>query len=178
MRQNGTNRMAPTRRVVLSSGLAEALWHLDAHARSDAPAPAAQGILDLEAAPARLQVAPGPAEPVAVYAYADAIAGPLIQLRQGEELKVANKLAETTTLSFPGLRAANAATAIGASPRNGSCLARAPKSTFPSRIRASISICPASVDRRLPASDGLADRRRPPRAGREWRRRLFRNLSR
>jgi FtsP/CotA-like multicopper oxidase with cupredoxin domain len=170
--------MTPTRRVVLSSGLAEALWHLDAHARSDAPAPAAQGILDLEAAPARLQVAPGPAEPVAVYAYADAIAGPLIQLRQGEELKVANKLAETTTLSFPGLRAANAATAIGASPRNGSSLARAPKSTFPSRIRASISICPAPVDRRLPASDGLADRRRPPRAGREWRRRLFRNLSR
>ena len=115
MRQNGTNGVTPTRRVVRGSGLSAAIWHLGAHARADAPASAAPGILDFEAAPARLQVAPGPAEPAVAYAYAGAIPGPLIRLRRGEELrlKFANKLAEPTTLSFPGLRSANAAAGIG-----------------------------------------------------------------
>ena len=115
MRQNGTNGVTPTRRVVLGGGLAAALWRLGARARADAPAPAAEGILNFEAAPARLQLAPAPAEPAAAYAYAGAIPGPLIRLKQGEELrlKFANKLAEPTTLSFPGLRAANAAAGIG-----------------------------------------------------------------
>ena len=51
----------------------------------------------------------------AIYAYAGAIPGPLIKLRQGEEvkLKLVNRLAEPTTLSFPGLRAANAAAGVG-----------------------------------------------------------------
>jgi FtsP/CotA-like multicopper oxidase with cupredoxin domain len=107
--------VTPTRCIVLSGGLSAALWRLGAHARADAPASAAPGILDFEAAPARLQVAPGPAEPAVAYAYAGAIPGPLIRLRQGEELrlKFANKLTEPTTLSFPGLRAANAAAGIG-----------------------------------------------------------------
>ena len=115
MRQNGTNGVTPTRRIVLGGGLSAALWRLGAWARAGAPAPAAQGILNFEAAPARLQVAPAPAEPAAAYAYAGAIPGPLIRLKQGEELrlKFANKLAEPTTLSFPGLRAANAAAGIG-----------------------------------------------------------------
>ena len=115
MRQNGTNGVTPTRRIVLGGGLSAALWRLGARARADTPAPAAQGILDFEAASARLQVAPAPAQPVAAYAYAGAIPGPLIRLKQGEELrlKFANGLAEPTTLSFPGLRAANAAAGIG-----------------------------------------------------------------
>jgi FtsP/CotA-like multicopper oxidase with cupredoxin domain len=115
VRQNGTNGVTPTRRIILSGGLSAAAWRLGAHARADAPAAAAHGILDFEAAPARLQVAPGPAEPAAAYAYAGAIPGPIIRLRQGEELrlKFANKLAEPTTLSFPGLRTANAAAGIG-----------------------------------------------------------------
>jgi FtsP/CotA-like multicopper oxidase with cupredoxin domain len=115
MRQNGTNGVTPTRRIVLGGGLSAALWRLGAWARTDAPAAAAEGIFDFEAAAARLQVAPDPAEPAAAYAYAGAIPGPLIRLRQGEELrlKFANKLAEPTTLSFPGLRAANAAAGIG-----------------------------------------------------------------
>jgi FtsP/CotA-like multicopper oxidase with cupredoxin domain len=76
--------------------------------RSCASGPArfrAQGILDFEAAPARLQVAPAPAEPAATCAHAGAIPGPLTRFRQGEELrlKFANKLAEPT-LRFPGLR--------------------------------------------------------------------------
>jgi FtsP/CotA-like multicopper oxidase with cupredoxin domain len=107
--------VTPTRRVVLGGGLAAVLWHLGARAGADAPAPAAEGVLNFEAAPARLQLAPPPAEPAAAYAYVGAIPGPLLRLRLGEELglKFANKLAEPTTLSFPGLRAANAAAGIG-----------------------------------------------------------------
>jgi FtsP/CotA-like multicopper oxidase with cupredoxin domain len=115
MRQNGTNGVTPTRRIVLGGGLSAALWRLGAWARAGAPAQAARGILDFEAAPARLQVAPAPAEPAVGYAYAGAIPGPLIRLKQGDELslKFANNLAEPTTLSFPGLRSANAAAGIG-----------------------------------------------------------------
>jgi FtsP/CotA-like multicopper oxidase with cupredoxin domain len=115
MRQNETNGVTPTRRIVLGGGLVAALWRLGARARAAAPAPAAERILNFEAAPARLQLASPPAEPAAAYAYAGQIPGPLIRLRQGEELrlKFANKLAEPTTLSFPGLRAANAAAGIG-----------------------------------------------------------------
>jgi len=107
--------VTPTRRIVLGGGLAAALWRLGARARADAPAPAAEGILNFEAAPSRLQLFPPPAEPATAYAYADAIPGPLIRLRQGQELrlKLTNKLAEPTTLSFPGLRAANATAGIG-----------------------------------------------------------------
>jgi FtsP/CotA-like multicopper oxidase with cupredoxin domain len=63
----------------------------------------------------KLHLAPAPAEPAAVWAYNGVIPGPLIRLRQGEELKLrlSNKLAEPTTLSFPGLRAANSATGVG-----------------------------------------------------------------
>ena len=115
MRQIGTNGLTPTRRIVLSGGLAAGVWRLGARARADAPAPTANGVLNLEAAPARLQLAPPPAETAAAYAYSDAIPGPLIRLRPGEELrlKFANKLAEPTTLSFPGLHAPNAAGGIG-----------------------------------------------------------------
>jgi FtsP/CotA-like multicopper oxidase with cupredoxin domain len=107
--------MRPTRRAILSGGLAAAAWRLSCGARADAPAPAADGFLSFEAAPARLQLALPPAEPAAAYAYAGAIPGPLIKVRQGEEVKLmlANKLAEPTTLSFPGLRAANAAAGVG-----------------------------------------------------------------
>ena len=107
--------MTLTRRIVLGGGLAAAVWRLGARARADTSAPATASALNFEAAPARLQLAPAPAEPAAAYAYAGAIPGPLIRLRQGDELglKFANKLAEPTTLSFPGLRAANAAAGVG-----------------------------------------------------------------
>jgi FtsP/CotA-like multicopper oxidase with cupredoxin domain len=107
--------VTPTRRIVLGGGLAAALWRLGAPARAGAPDPAAEGILNFEAAPARLQLAPSPAGPAEAYAYAGAIPGPLVRLKQGEELKLrlSNKLAEPTTLSFPGLRTANAAAGIG-----------------------------------------------------------------
>jgi len=107
--------MIPTRRLVLGGGLAAAVWRLNPRARADALIPAAQGALDFEAGPVKLQLAPPPAEPAAAYAYARAIPGPLIRLRQGEELRVkfSNMLAEPTTLSFPGLRAVNSAAGVG-----------------------------------------------------------------
>jgi FtsP/CotA-like multicopper oxidase with cupredoxin domain len=107
--------VTPTRRIVLGGGLAAALWRLGAPVRAGAPEPAAEGVLNFEAAPARLQLAPSPAGPAEAYAYAGAIPGPLVRLKQGEELKLrlSNKLAEPTTLSFPGLRAANAAAGVG-----------------------------------------------------------------
>jgi hypothetical protein len=156
MRQNGTNGVTPTRRIVLSGGLSAALWRLGAWARADTPAPAAQSILDFEAATARLQVAPAPAETAATCAYAGAIPGPLIRLRQGEELrlKFANKLTEPTTLSFPGLCAANAAAGIGGLPKKGSSLVLAPTSASYPRIPALIFICPAPA-RLTPPSKGV-----------------------
>ncbi len=113
--QNGTNGLTPTRRIVLGGGLAAALWRVGARARADAPAPAAEGLLNFEAAPASLRLASPPAEAAATCAYNGVIPGPLIRLKQGEELtlRLSNKLAEPTTLSFPGLRAANSAAGIG-----------------------------------------------------------------
>jgi FtsP/CotA-like multicopper oxidase with cupredoxin domain len=101
--------------MVLGGGLAASLWRFGPPARAGAPDPVTEGILAFEAAPTGFQLTPPPAEPAAAYAYAGAIPGPLIRLRQGEELrlKFANNLAEPTTLSFPGLRAANPAAGIG-----------------------------------------------------------------
>ena len=99
----------------MSCGLAAAAWRLAGTVRGDALVRAAGGILNFEAAPARLQLAPHPAEPAAIYAYDGVIPGPLIRLRQGDELslRLSNRLLDPTTLSFPGLRAANSAAGIG-----------------------------------------------------------------
>ncbi|HEU0114680.1 MAG TPA: multicopper oxidase family protein [Thermomicrobiales bacterium] len=107
--------MTPSRRAVLGGGLAAAVWRLSGRGEADAAPPPATDSLGFDAAPARLQLAPPPAEPAAACAYSGAIPGPLIRLKPGEELrlKFANKLAEPTTLSFPGLRAANAAAGVG-----------------------------------------------------------------
>ena len=107
--------MTPTRRVVLGGAVVGVVWRLGGRARADAPTPAAEGFLGFEAAPAKVHLAPPPPKPAAACAYAGAIPGPLIRLRRGEELslKFANKLTDATTLSFPGLRAANAAAGIG-----------------------------------------------------------------
>jgi FtsP/CotA-like multicopper oxidase with cupredoxin domain len=104
-----------TRRAILGGGLAAAAWGLGGIAGADAPVPAADGFFSFEAAPAQLQLLPPPADAAAAYAYRGAIPGPLLKIRQGEEvkLKFANRLAEPTTLSFPGLRAANAAAGVG-----------------------------------------------------------------
>jgi FtsP/CotA-like multicopper oxidase with cupredoxin domain len=104
-----------TRRAVLGGGLAVAAWGISGSAGADVPAPSADGFVAFEAAPARLQLGPPPAEAAAIYAYGGAIPGPLLKVRQGAELKLkfANRLDEPTTVSFPGLRAANAGAGVG-----------------------------------------------------------------
>ena len=64
---------------------------------------------------ASAQLAPPPAPATRLLCYNGAAPGPLLRLRKGEELKLrlVNRLGEGTTLSFPGLRAANAAAGIG-----------------------------------------------------------------
>ncbi len=103
-----------TRRTVLGGGLAAAAWAVCGSAGADAPAPA-DGFVSFEAAPAQLQLGPPPAGAAATWAYGGAIPGPLLKVRQGNELKLkfANRLAEPTTLSFPGLRASNAGAGVG-----------------------------------------------------------------
>ena len=105
--------MIPTRRTFLAGGLSAAAWGLSA--RAGTPALAADGFLLFEAGPSRLRLSPPPADPAATLSYASATPGPLLRLKKGEELKVrlVNKLAEPTALSFSGLRTANASAGYG-----------------------------------------------------------------
>jgi FtsP/CotA-like multicopper oxidase with cupredoxin domain len=105
--------LAPTRRAFLGVGLVAAAWGLTA--RAETPAPAADGFLPFEAGPSRLALRPPPAEPASTLSYAGATPGPLLRLKKGEELKLrlGNRLAEPTALSFPGLRTANAGAGYG-----------------------------------------------------------------
>jgi FtsP/CotA-like multicopper oxidase with cupredoxin domain len=103
----------PTRRAVLSGGLAAGAWGLSAGAGTPALAP--DGFLLFEAALSHLALAPAPADPAATLSYAGLTPGPLLRLKKGEELKLrfVNKLAEPTALNFPGLRTANAVAGYG-----------------------------------------------------------------
>ena len=106
--------MNVTRRAALGGGLAATAWAIGP-ARGEPAAPRADGPLLLEAGPARLALSPAPAEPAESYAYSGATPGPLLRLKKGEAVNVRliNKLAEPTALSFPGLRTANANAGIG-----------------------------------------------------------------
>ena len=103
-----------TRRAVIG-GLAAAAWGVSGSASAEAPARAADGFASFEAAPARLELGPPHAEAAATSVYGGAIPGPLLKVKQGGELtlKFASRLAEPTTLSFPGLRAVNASAGVG-----------------------------------------------------------------
>src|SRR5271157_5829556 len=105
--------MSLTRRAFLAGGTAAAAWRLSA--RAETPALAADGFLPFEAGPSRHQLAPPPADPAATLSYAGATPGPLLRLKKGEEVKLrlVNKLAEQTALSFPGVRTANASAGYG-----------------------------------------------------------------
>ena len=92
------------RRALLLGGAAASLWAWRGGASVAAPA------RRLTAAPASQALAPPPAAPTRLLAYEGTVPGPLIRLRRGEALALdlANRLDAPTTLSFPGLRSANA----------------------------------------------------------------------
>jgi FtsP/CotA-like multicopper oxidase with cupredoxin domain len=98
------------RRAVLSGGAAASIWAWRGGTIAAAPTPARR----LTAAPASLALAPPPAAPTRLLAYEGTVPGPLIRLKRGEELalSLANRLDAPTTLSFPGLRLANALAGI------------------------------------------------------------------
>jgi FtsP/CotA-like multicopper oxidase with cupredoxin domain len=100
------------RRSALRASFAAALWAGFSGKTSAQTAP--DGFRVLEAAPAQAQIVEG-APPVAALGYGGATPGPVLRVRKGEELKVrlVNKLAEPTSLCWPGLRIANAMAGIG-----------------------------------------------------------------
>ena len=98
------------RRVLLLGGATASLWAWRGGTSLAAPALARR----FTAAPASQALAPPPAAPTRLLAYEGTVPGPLIRLRRGEALALdlANRLDAPTTLSFPGLRIANALAGI------------------------------------------------------------------
>jgi FtsP/CotA-like multicopper oxidase with cupredoxin domain len=110
-------RTQVTRRAFVGCGIAAGLWAWPCGAGAQL-APLKEGpggVLVLEAGPASLQLAAPPAPATALLGYNGAAPGPLLRVRQGEplKLKLVNKLPQPTTLSFPGLRTANAVLGVG-----------------------------------------------------------------
>ena len=105
--------MTLSRRAVLGGGVAASLWAWRA-ARAQTETPA-DGFRRFEAAPAAARLAAPPAAATSLLSYNGATPGPLLRLRKGDDLtlRLINRLDEATTLSFPGLRAANAAMGVG-----------------------------------------------------------------
>jgi FtsP/CotA-like multicopper oxidase with cupredoxin domain len=104
------------RRLALRAGVAATLWATFAgRASAQSATVAPDGFRMLEAGPAEAQLLEAPAPSVAALGYGAATPGPLLRLRKGEELKVrlSNKLAEPTSLCWPGLRLPNAMAGIG-----------------------------------------------------------------
>ena len=101
-----------SRRAWLGGALGASLWAWRGAARAQAPADSFQR---LEVAPGSAPIAAPPALTTRLMLYNQAAPGPLLRLRKGEELRLrlVNRLAEPTTLSFPGLRSANGVAGIG-----------------------------------------------------------------
>ena len=166
-----------------AAGLAPASGLGAARARRGARAPA-DGFREFEAAPGALQLA-ARRRATRLLAYNGARARPAAAPSPGRELKVrlANKLSEPTTLSFPGLRAANAVAGIGgltqppiapgASARHPLLAARRRLQSLSSRTpaplpRAQIAQRPVRADRRRGAS-AARGRSRDDRRLSDWR---------
>jgi len=110
----GVMDLSATRRAFLGGGVAASFWAWGRAALAQGSTPP-DGFRLLEAAPASAQFAAPPAAATRLLSYNGASPGPLLRLRKGEELKLrlVNRLEEGATLSFPGLRAANAVAGIG-----------------------------------------------------------------
>jgi FtsP/CotA-like multicopper oxidase with cupredoxin domain len=105
--------MNKERRLILRTGVSAALWAAlggGASAQQPSARVSTDGFRLLEATTAMAQLVQSPAPATAALGYDGATPGPLLRLRKGEELKVrlTNKLAEPTSLCWPGLRIANA----------------------------------------------------------------------
>jgi FtsP/CotA-like multicopper oxidase with cupredoxin domain len=105
------------RRQILRAGVGATLWAAFGGGVSAQPAPvrvAADGFRLLEAGSAQAQFVPPPAAPTAAFGYEGGTPGPLLRQHWGEELKVrlTNRLAEPTSLCWPGLRGPNAMAGI------------------------------------------------------------------
>jgi FtsP/CotA-like multicopper oxidase with cupredoxin domain len=102
-----------SRRRFLGSSLAIGLFDLSAHAE---PTPDADGFIVLEAKPATLRLLPEPAAKTPVWGYDGEVPGPLLRYKKGEEVKIrlVNRLAQPTSLTWPGVRIANAMDGAGA----------------------------------------------------------------
>ncbi len=96
-----------TRRTVVG-GLAAAILPLEATA--DQIEKPADGFTIIEAGPGSLRLLPRPAAETAVWAYNGQVPGPLIRVKLGQEVRVRliNKLTQPTSLSWHGVRIANA----------------------------------------------------------------------
>ena len=109
--------MNPDRRSLLRTGVSATIWATFDGRLAAQPVPprvAADGFRLLDAAPTSAQIAPIPAPPTAALGYEGATPGPLLRFRKGEELKIrlTNRLSESTSLCWPGLRIANAMAGI------------------------------------------------------------------
>jgi FtsP/CotA-like multicopper oxidase with cupredoxin domain len=106
--------MRVNRRAFLGGGVAASFWAWGGGAQAQNGAPT-DGFRRIEAAPAYAPIAAPPAPATRLLSYNGASPGPLLRLRKGEELalRLVNRLDEGTTLSFPGLRTANAAAGVG-----------------------------------------------------------------
>jgi FtsP/CotA-like multicopper oxidase with cupredoxin domain len=97
----------------LGSGLAVGLFDLSARGE---PKPDADGFLVLEGRPATLRLLAEPAAQTPVWGYNGEVPGPLLRYKKGEEVKVrlVNRLAQQTSLTWPGVRIPNSMDGVGA----------------------------------------------------------------
>jgi FtsP/CotA-like multicopper oxidase with cupredoxin domain len=100
----------------LGSGLAISLFDISRPSARAEPAPDADGFVVLEARPGTLRLLPDPAAPTPIWTYNGEVPGPLLRYKKGEEVKIrlVNRLAQQTSLTWPGVRLANEMDGVGA----------------------------------------------------------------
>ncbi len=104
-----------SRRCFLGSSLALNLFDLSSPSARAEPAPDSNGFVVLEARPGTLRLLPEPAAETPIWGYNGAVPGLPLRYKKGEEVKVrlVNRLAQPTSLTWPGVRIANAMDGAG-----------------------------------------------------------------
>lgn len=103
-----------TRRA-FANGLTATLVSLSRAARAQPQGVPPEGYRILEARKAGLRLLPAPAQESPCFSYDGAAPGPLLRVRQGEDVRVrlVNRLDQPTTLHWQGLRGENAVDGVG-----------------------------------------------------------------